>query len=188
MSEKRISKLKEKGMVRKGTFIVNVAKTLKAQAVMNERTKRLLFGKSGDGEGDRRRKAIAEADRWFSQFIRLRDSDANGIATCVTSGKRAHWTTMDCGHYVSRAKQSTRYDEQNCHAQSKMSNRFQGGHFVEHGNRIDELHGKGTAEKLRQKGLQRCSRTTSDYLFLADCYKKKVAQIALNEPGKFKKP
>lgn len=146
-----------------------------------------LYGKPAKVKTDRQR-AAAAADKWFSMFIRLRDSDANGIATCITSGKRAHWRTMDCGHYVSRAKQATRYDEHNAHAQGKMSNRFQGGHFVEHGNAIDRIHGEGTAKALREKGLMRCSRTTSDFLFIADTYRRRVEWIAEHEPGKFNRP
>lgn len=189
ISKKRLAKLKEPGMVVRGTFATTSA-AIRAKSDANARAVHdALFGRPKKQEGAEkraRRLAIAEADKWFSMFIRLRDSDEFGIATCVTSGKRAHWLTMDCGHYVSRAKQSTRFDERNCHAQTKMSNRFQGGHFVEHGNAIDRIHGPGTAEALRQKGLVRCSRTTSDFLFIAKCYKERVEHIRVNSPNKFK--
>lgn len=137
-------------------------------------------------DGMTKAKARAKADKQFSLFIRLRDSDENGIATCITSGRRAHWSTMDCGHYVSRAKMATRYDERNCNAQSKMANRFQGGHFVEHGNAIDRKHGAGTAETLREKGLMRCTMTVSDLLAKAKFYADRVAAFREHEPGKFK--
>lgn len=130
-------------------------------------------------------KARAQADKQFSMFIRLRDSDEHGIATCITSGRRAHWRKMDCGHYVSRAKMATRYDERNCNAQSKMANRFQGGHFVEHGIAIDRKHGAGTAEKLREKGMMRCTMTVGDLLTKAKFYADRVAWIRQHEPGKF---
>jgi hypothetical protein len=137
------------------------------------------------GKSDKQ-KAKAKADKWFSMFIRLRDSDENGIATCITSGRRMYWREGDCGHYLSRAKEATRYDERNCHFQSKQANRFQGGHFMEHGFRIEEKYGRGTCRELELKAMQPCRRTTSDYLFLADCYQKKVELIAQMEPGKFK--
>jgi hypothetical protein len=86
---------------------------------------------------------------------------------------------------VSRAKQSTRYDERNCHAQSKGHNRFQGGHFAEHGLRIDELYGQGTAAELVKKGLMRCSRTIYDFKYLAETYKAKVMQIKAEQPNKY---
>lgn len=139
----------------------------------------------GKGKSDKA-KAKAKADKWFSEWIRLRDSDEHGIATCITSGKRAHWRTMDAGHYLSRAKEATRYDERNVHAQSKMQNRYQGGHFMEHGFRIEEKYGRGTVHALEQKAIQPCKRTTSDYLFIAETYKSRVDWIKQHEPTKFK--
>ena len=130
-------------------------------------------------------KAMKEADKWFSMFIRLRDSDEHGIATCITSGRRAFWRTMDCGHYLSRAKMATRYHEQNCHAQSKMSNRFQGGHFMEHAAAIERLHGAGSVERLTIIATQACKRTAGDFQFLADCYRAKVEAIRLAQPERF---
>ncbi len=126
-----------------------------------------------------------QADKWFSEFIRLRDSDDEGIATCITSGRRMHWRDLDCGHYISRAKQATRYDEMNCHAQSKGHNRFQGGHFLEHGRRIDELYGKGTAEMLGTKALMQCRRTVMDFRILAETYRIKVMEIEKKQPYKY---
>ena len=126
-----------------------------------------------------------QADKYFSEFIRLRDSDEFGIATCITSGRRGHWRTMDCGHYLSRAKESTRYAERNCHAQTKQTNRFQGGHFMEHGFRIEEKYGRGTVHALYIKAMQPCKRTLSDYKFVADTYKARVMRIKETEPGRY---
>lgn len=92
---------------------------------------------------------------------------------------------MDCGHYISRAKEAVRYDERNCHAQSKQANRFQGGHFMEHGFRIEEKYGRGTCHALAQKALQPCKRTESDYRFLAETYKSRVDRIKELEPNKY---
>ena len=50
-----------------------------------------------------------QADKLFSEYIRRRTADGNGIVTCVTCGKKDHWKQMHCGHYVSRAKFGTRY-------------------------------------------------------------------------------
>lgn len=132
-------------------------------------------------------KAMKAADKWFSEWIRLRDSDEHGIATCITSGRRAHWREMDCGHYLSRAKMSTRYDERNCHAQSKMANRFQGGHFMEHGFRIEEKYGRGTCHALAIKAMQPCKRSVDDFDRIADHYKRLVGEIKSNEPDKYQR-
>lgn len=126
-----------------------------------------------------------EADKWFSEFIRLRDSDHNGIATCITSEYRAHWRDMDAGHYISREIEALRYDEKNCHAQSRLANRFQGGQFKDHGFRIEEKYGRGTCHALRQKATRICRHTTADYKFIAETYKERVMNIKDKEPGKY---
>lgn len=142
---------------------------------------RRAFGRSN---GSERSKAMKEADRQFSLFIRLRDSDEHGIATCVTSGRRGHWKTMDAGHYISRAKMATRFDERNAHAQSKQANRFQGGHFLEHGLAVDRIHGPGTRADLELKARMECKRTAADLWAIAEDFKARVEGIKREFPGK----
>lgn len=108
------------------------------------------------------------------------------MVTCITNPKiRKHWREVDCGHWISRAKESTRYDERNANGQSKQANRFQGGHFLEHGLAIDRKFGPGTREALEKKAGQVCKRTVSDYLFIADTYAKRVALIKQMEPERY---
>jgi hypothetical protein len=161
-------------------------KKLLTIAEMREQGLLQRASKLGDQKGKTSRaKWKAAADKWFSEWIRLRDSDEHGIATCITSGKRAHWRTMDCGHYVSRAKMATRYHEHNCHAQSKRANQFQGGHFVEHGDAIDRKHGEGRAKFLRELGMRECRMTEQDFRFKAESYRAIVMRIKETEPNKY---
>lgn len=139
------------------------------------------FGRSKSSD---RSKAMKLADKWFSEFIRLRDSDEHGMATCVTSGKLAHWKAMDAGHYISRAKMATRYDPRNAHAQSKQANRFQGGHFLEHGLAVDRIHGPGTREDLELKARMECKRSAADLWAIASHYKGEAERILAEFPGK----
>jgi len=74
---------------------------------------------------------IAEADRTFCAFIRRRDELAGHA--CISSGRPLDWNgnNVDAGHYRSRGAAShLRYDETNCHAQSKHDNRYLGGNIV----------------------------------------------------------
>ena len=73
-------------------------------------------------------KLIAEAQTAFNAFIRARDHQA-GFA-CISSGKVLDWTgnAVDAGHYRSRGSAPhLRFDERNCHAQSKQENRYASG-------------------------------------------------------------
>lgn len=58
-------------------------------------------------------------DRAFSKFIRLRDSDDNGLCRCISCGKLHMWDDIDCGHFVNRRHMGTRFDEKNCNAQCR---------------------------------------------------------------------
>lgn len=144
----------------------------------------LLTKASKVGKSDRARWK-AKADKWFSEFIRLRDSDEHGIATCITSGRRMFWRKMDAGHYITRAREATRYDERNAHAQSKRANQYQGGHFIEHEQAIERIHGPGTAQKLRDLAGQDCKRSAQDYQALAEHYQAEVFAIRDREPGRY---
>lgn len=94
------------------------------------------------------KKLIDKLDTIFSKFIRLRDSNDQGICKCITSGQMDEWGSMDAGHFMSRNNFSTRWHEQNVNAQSRKDNRFLGGRQYEHSLAIDKKYGEGTAEKL----------------------------------------
>lgn len=148
--------------------------------------RKLLSGQLPQKAKDERAKAKARAWKWFSMFIRLRDSLADGYGKCITCPRSAHWSTMDAGHYITRAKEATLFDERNVHLQCKGCNRFQGGKFLEHGQAIDRKYGHGTKAAIELKAVQVCKRTTQDYQFIEATYRKRVEWIKQNEPSKFK--
>lgn len=125
-----------------------------------------------------RKTAKKSADRWFSKFIRLRDSDSNGLIQCITCGKVTHWKRAHAGHFMSRRFESTRYDEKNVASQCVSCNTFGQGQQFKFGQWIDKTYGKGTAEKLEIKSKQLCKRKKFDYEVLSDTYKKKVKELA----------
>ena len=96
-------------------------------------------------------------DRVFSEYIRLRDtagSAAFGTALCCSCGRRFHWTDMDAGHYISRGKAATRYDERNVHAQCQRCNRFAGGNMPGYTIFLIQHYGPDIIEELVEKSKQ----------------------------------
>lgn len=76
---------------------------------------------------------IAAAQKEFNIFIRLRDQLAGH--PCISSGRPLNWTgnAVDAGHYRSRGSAPhLRFDERNCHAQSKQENRYASGNVVDY--------------------------------------------------------
>lgn len=121
--------------------------------------------------------AKAKADKYFSLYIRHRDVNYNGLGQCITCGRYASIKQSDAGHFINRDRESTRYDEKNCHFQCRKCNRFQSGNQYEHGIKIDEKYGEGTADKLLQKSKMLCKRTKQDYEWIAEHYKNKVDEL-----------
>ena len=76
---------------------------------------------------------MREAQQAFNEFIRARDQ-AEGHP-CISSGKPLDWSgnAVDAGHYRSvGSAPHLRFDERNCHAQSKQDNRFLSGNAVDY--------------------------------------------------------
>ncbi|MCW2099710.1 UNVERIFIED_ORG: NinG protein [Pseudomonas psychrophila] len=76
---------------------------------------------------------MREAQQAFNEFIRARDQAAGH--SCISSGKPLDWSgnAVDAGHYRSvGSAPHLRFDERNCHAQSKQDNRFLSGNAVDY--------------------------------------------------------
>ena len=89
-----------------------------------------------------------ELDTVFSEFIRLRHADKEGMVTCYTSSKKMHWTKAHCGHFISRRHLGTRWDEINCQVQSVKENIFNQGNAPEFGRRLVAGFGQDVVDKL----------------------------------------
>lgn len=74
-----------------------------------------------------------EAQRAFNEYIRWRDRLAGH--DCISSGAKLDWNgnAVDAGHYRSTGSAPhLRFDERNCHAQSKQDNRYLSGNAVDY--------------------------------------------------------
>lgn len=75
----------------------------------------------------------AEAQKAFNAFIRERDRLAGH--PCISSGRPLDWSgnAVDAGHYRSvGAAAHLRFNEDNCHAQSKHDNQYKAGNVVDY--------------------------------------------------------
>jgi len=106
------------------------------------------------GQGPERSLKALDATLWryFSEFIRLRDSDANGYCRCITCGRPHHHKEMDAGHFVQRNRKAVKFDERNVHAQCTACNRYGHGEQFEYAEAIDKRYGPGTARLLKDLG------------------------------------
>ena len=73
---------------------------------------------------------VDRLDTVFSRYIRLRDAMPTGMFRCISCGKIKPIEQADCGHFHSRTHMSTRFDEDNCHAECRYCNRFSADHII----------------------------------------------------------
>lgn len=121
--------------------------------------------------------AKKKADRYFSKYIRERDTDYRGIGRCVTCNKPIHKDKAHCGHFMSRRYEATRFDPKNCALQCPACNTFNQGRQFEFGQAIDKRYGEGTAKQLEIKSKMKCHRKQYDYEWLSKKFKDKLDEL-----------
>ena len=119
-------------------------------------------------------KAKTKADKYFSIYVRQRDSIGNGMVRCCTCGTPHLWKYLDCGHFQSRRYGSTRYDEKNTGPQCKDCNIGNQGMQYQFGLYLDGKYGPKTAEKITIKSRMFSKRNRYDYEQIANDYKSKI--------------
>ena len=121
---------------------------------------------------------LAEAQKEFNRFIRLRDKGLPCIS-CGNYPKSDHLTggNMDCGHYRSiGSAPELRFTEDNAHAQCKRCNNFRSGNAVDYRiglvARIGALR-VGIVETAH--GLPNWTR--DEIRFIRDTYRRKAREL-----------
>lgn len=92
-----------------------------------------------------------EADRVHSIYVRLRDSNDEGVGECITCNISVHWKKAHCGHFVSRKVNLLRFDEENTNLQCVGCNLFKSGEQYLYSKALDMKYGDDTAEKLHNQ-------------------------------------
>ena len=118
-----------------------------------------------------------ELDKWFSLYIRLRESE-NGLVQCFTCGSvKPYNRGMQNGHFQSRRFMATRYDEENCQPQCVGCNMFKSGEQFKFALALDGKYGEGTAEELQFLAQTIVKFTRVDYEEKISYYKNAVNNL-----------
>lgn len=120
---------------------------------------------------------IKEVQRNFNAYIRLRDRLAGHA--CVSSGRPLDWSgnAVDAGHYRSvGSAPHLRFNEDNCHAQSKHDNQWKSGNAVDYRIRLIERIGLARVEALEANNVPR-HWTIEELIALRDHYRAKLREL-----------
>lgn len=119
----------------------------------------------------------AKLDRIFSEYIRLRDADNNGMVRCISCRNIEHWKNVDCGHFVNRSHTSTRFNEKNCNAQCRRCNRFDEGNNIGYMKGLIKKYGASVLEELEVLKYQESQLSEFEYKVLIEHYTKEVKRL-----------
>ena len=114
-----------------------------------------------------RKSIVTKLDTVFSRYIRQKDA-VNGIAICVTCGKKDEWKKLQNGHFMSRRHYSTRWDENNVGVQCYGCNiTNQGQQFL-----FSQYLGNNLSEEMVIKSKQIVKFADVDLIDLINHYQK----------------
>jgi hypothetical protein len=116
-----------------------------------------------------RKSLVTKLDTVFSQYIRRKDA-VNEIATCVTCGKKDHWSKLQNGHWASRKHYSTRWDEYNCNVQCSGCNVFRAGEIYLYTKYLCSKYGENFPEELYIKSQKSVKFADVDLIEMIEKY------------------
>ena len=151
-------------------------KAKKKHALVKDTSKIKSLGKEQNRDIAERSSLIADIDREFSFYIRLREADKYGYTTCFTSGKRTHYLKLDCGHYISRVHLATRWDVDNCRPQSKHDNQILSGNIEVFKENL-EKETPGITEILYERSKEVWKPTTNELKELLQIWRQKAKLV-----------
>lgn len=124
-----------------------------------------------------RKTLVNKADKVFSEYIRRRYADDNGVTECFTCGKKDHWKKLQCGHFQSRKHYATRWNEDNCQVQCAGCNVFRYGEQYTFGRNLDINIREGLAEELNILSNKIVKYDNHDLMSLIEYYQNKLADL-----------
>jgi len=99
----------------------------------------------------KRSSVVKKLDRFFSKYIRLRDSDDMGYGKCCTCPKILFWKESHAGHFISRGNKLIRWDERNVHLQCPGCNTYRAGEQAEYLLFLENKYGREIVDELMKK-------------------------------------
>ena len=124
----------------------------------------------------KRSTVVKQLDKVFSQYIRLKYANLDGFVDCFTCGRSYHWKKIQCGHFMSRARYATRWDEENCRPQCYGCNVMQQGRQYEFAKGLD-AESEGKADAMHVASLQTVKYQTWELEEMIVEYQDKLSKL-----------
>ena len=113
-------------------------------------------------------------DGVFSEYTRRRFADGQGMVRCVSCGTQKHWKELHAGHFVSRVRLATRFDERNTNPQCPSCNLFKQGNAIGYSRWLLNRYGQSVFAELDEKSRKPVKFTRSDLQAMIDQFTSKI--------------
>jgi hypothetical protein len=113
----------------------------------------------------------------FSEYVRRKYADSDGYAHCFTSGVRAHWKELQCGHAIGGRHNAVLFDEDICRPQSVRDNVFLRGNYPVFTTKLIKENGMEWWEAKLSGARQVVKFTRADLEDLIACYRAKLEML-----------
>ena len=122
--------------------------------------------------------ARQKAWKAFSEWIRRKDADHNGYASCVTCGLRTHWKELHAGHFLPRARgNGLFFSERNVFPQCHYCNINLGGNLDAYKRYIELKQGPTAIDELRNLSHKIVKLTEQDFIEILEKYTEKIKAL-----------
>lgn len=117
----------------------------------------------------------------FAPYIKKRDclrtTGSPEYGECFTCDYSGHVSTLQAGHFIPQRHNAYLFSEEGVHAQCARCNGLRQGCQYEYGKHLDELYGKGTADRLIEESKQIKKFTVAELKELYETYKQKIREL-----------
>ena len=120
-----------------------------------------------------------EAAVLLQKLVRMKAADENGLASCVTCGKRQHYKEMDGGHFISRKWTATKLVEENIHPQCKGCNQYASGKYDDYALYMVDTYGIEMVRELNDKKRELCKQNRIELEDIKVELKLRIAEQAI---------
>lgn len=126
-----------------------------------------------------RKNLIKKLDTIFSEYIRRKYADKNGIVKCYTCNVKKYWKGqgMQAGHLISRKSRILRWSELNVRPQCYSCNCHFYGRQLEFAMQLNQEYGYNIAEELLIESKKTIKQSDEDLKNLIKLYEDKIKTL-----------
>lgn len=152
-------------------------KSTSKRSVASSRVKKDKSSTKTKKKPQTRSKLVKELDSVVSQYIRLKYADANGMVKCYTCDAVLPWREMQCGHFFTRGRYPTRWDEMNLRPQNYRCNIALSGNYIVFTRKMIAELGEEAVDELERKSLSSQKTSTPQLREMIEHYKTEVERL-----------